>query len=125
MEPKQWLQGVHRVFEERRAVVGATAHAHEAERLEHAQGLAHRGARDLEAGGELSLGWETVACGEVVRGDRLLELEEDLLECAPARDGLRSYRDLAHLGSRATKLIQRSPFLDGYWSDLLTFWAVD
>src|SRR6266571_8667579 len=97
MEPKQWLQGVHGVFEERRAVVGATAHAHEAERLEHAQRLAHRRARDPKAGRELAFGWEAVAGGEVVRKDRLLELEEDLLERAPTRDGLQSCRDLAHL----------------------------
>jgi len=68
------------------AVVGAASHAHETERFEDAQCLANRRPRDVEPCRELPLRRQAVARGEGVGDDLLLELEEDLLESAPARN---------------------------------------
>ena len=57
------------------------------ERLQHPQRLAHGGAADVQLAGELALGREPVAGPDAAVGDRLLDLDDHVLERAAAGDG--------------------------------------
>jgi hypothetical protein len=60
----------------------------DAERLEHAQRLAHRRAADAQLPRELALGRQPVSRAEAASGDRLLHLHDHVLERAAAGDRL-------------------------------------
>ena len=79
-------EGVAGLLSKPHAVLGSTTDVDEPERLEHPEGLADGRARDAEPGGQLALGRQLVADGQLTGQDRLLELIEDLLERPPRLD---------------------------------------
>ena len=81
-QPQHRLERVPGLLQEHDAVVGAAADGDDAHRLEHADRLAHRRARDAVARREVALRRQAVARLERARGDRRLQLAEDVLERA-------------------------------------------
>ena len=69
------------------AVLGAGLHLHDAECLEHPQGLADRRARGPELLGELPFCRQTIAGRQLAPREGALQLNQDLLEVPLLLDG--------------------------------------